>query len=284
MKPIQPFFVLDTRKYYKQIPAHPLVAHFYRFDDEAAAPGGALTVPDGATDLVFDLDPDAPTAAVCGTVTHGSHGFFRPGHTYFGARLRPGALSHLGGVKSAELCGSVLPLDQAAGAAGADSIRRLTEELAAEPDFRRQISLFLTETASLLDESSESRTGSAGTLARQTVALIDRTDGQIRLTDLEQELHYSGRHISRVFRDYTGITVKEFCRFVRFQNAIRALSRDKAVDAGTLAQDCGYYDQAHFHREFREFASMTPAACRRLFTASRFTERLVVVGGTCAHA
>jgi AraC-like DNA-binding protein len=64
--------------------------------------------------------------------------------------------------------------------------------------------------------------------------------------------------LAQRFCDAVGITPKRFARIVRFHAALSLLGRQGSIsDAAT---DLGYYDQAHMHRDFAEFAGMTPGA------------------------
>jgi AraC-like DNA-binding protein len=47
-------------------------------------------------------------------------------------------------------------------------------------------------------------------------------------------------------------------RVVRFNAAVRRLRAQGNADWAAIVAECGYYDQAHLLREFREFAGMTP--------------------------
>jgi AraC-like DNA-binding protein len=54
---------------------------------------------------------------------------------------------------------------------------------------------------------------------------------------------------------------KRLARIIRFTNALRTLDTLKTADRGTrTAADHGYADQAHFARDFREFAGCSPTA------------------------
>jgi len=66
------------------------------------------------------------------------------------------------------------------------------------------------------------------------------------------------RFIER-FKAEVGLTPKRYCRLLRFQAAVRRAHR-REVDWTRLAHDCGYFDQAHFNHEFREFSGLTPSA------------------------
>jgi AraC-like DNA-binding protein len=59
------------------------------------------------------------------------------------------------------------------------------------------------------------------------------------------------------FRDAVGMPPKLFARIVRFDAALDMLRR-RAGSWAAIANGCGYYDQAHFIREFHEFAGVTP--------------------------
>ncbi len=47
-------------------------------------------------------------------------------------------------------------------------------------------------------------------------------------------------------------------RLVRFQRAAHLLQQPGHRSLVSIALSCGYYDQAHFNREFRELAACTP--------------------------
>jgi transcriptional regulator GlxA family with amidase domain len=53
---------------------------------------------------------------------------------------------------------------------------------------------------------------------------------------------------------------------MRFDRAVSLLGRADA-NLADVAFECGYFDQAHLSREFREFAGTSPAAFVRRMTA-----------------
>jgi AraC-like DNA-binding protein len=89
--------------------------------------------------------------------------------------------------------------------------------------------------------------------------------GRCSVSRLADETGWSDRHLRGRFRDETGLTPKAAARVIRFDRARRTLQNRAAVGSGLpaladLAADCGYYDQAHLAREFRELAGCAPSA------------------------
>ncbi|MBM0278082.1 AraC family transcriptional regulator [Micromonospora sp. STR1s_6] len=110
---------------------------------------------------------------------------------------------------------------------------------------------------------------------------------------LADELGWSRRHLASRFRQEIGLPPKMAARLLRFQRASAALTDldasvgpspvggpdreapggaeragstvpplgvGRAVDWAAVAAGCGYYDQSHLIRDFRQFAGATPAA------------------------
>jgi len=81
---------------------------------------------------------------------------------------------------------------------------------------------------------------------------------------LAAETGWSARHLGEQFRAETGLSPKAGARVVRFDRARRRLLRQQAergrVVLAELATECGYYDQAHLAREFRDLAGCPPSA------------------------
>lgn len=64
-----------------------------------------------------------------------------------------------------------------------------------------------------------------------------------------------------------------FVRKVRFDSAIDFLCRETRTSLTHAGLDLGCYDQAHFSREFKSFAGITPKAYRRKLQAMTELER-----------
>jgi transcriptional regulator GlxA family with amidase domain len=72
----------------------------------------------------------------------------------------------------------------------------------------------------------------------------------------------STRRLRELFVREVGVSPKRLARILRFRAALERLAAAPAVDLTQLALECGYYDQAHLDRDFRELASMTPSEYR----------------------
>jgi AraC-like DNA-binding protein len=93
---------------------------------------------------------------------------------------------------------------------------------------------------------------------------LQRSRGVVSVADLAAETGWSARHLGEQFRAETGLSPKAGARVVRFDRARRRLLRQQAeggrVVLAELATECGYYDQAHMAREFRDLAGCPPSA------------------------
>jgi AraC-like DNA-binding protein len=67
------------------------------------------------------------------------------------------------------------------------------------------------------------------------------------------------RQFQRRFKDEVGIAPKLFCRIQRFQRVFQALDSPGSTWVNTALR-CGYYDQAHLIRDFRDFSGEPPVA------------------------
>jgi AraC-like DNA-binding protein len=77
----------------------------------------------------------------------------------------------------------------------------------------------------------------------------------------------TARRLIEVFRREIGMPPKVFARVRRFQRAVQAIGGSgQAIDWADVAIGCGYYDQAHFIHDFRNFAGLTPSAYLRART------------------
>jgi methylphosphotriester-DNA--protein-cysteine methyltransferase len=68
----------------------------------------------------------------------------------------------------------------------------------------------------------------------------------------------SSTHLAQCFKELIGVTPKWLARTYRFAATVFAINPAGPVDWGELAFGAGYFDQAHFGHEFREFTGLTP--------------------------
>ncbi len=79
------------------------------------------------------------------------------------------------------------------------------------------------------------------------------------VTELASIACLGKKQFERLFNEIVGANPKEYARVVRFQQSLKLLqhySRD--TNQAQLAYQCGYADQSHFIREFKQFSGYTP--------------------------
>jgi AraC-like DNA-binding protein len=85
-----------------------------------------------------------------------------------------------------------------------------------------------------------------------------RSAGQVAISDLAREVGWSHKHLVSRFTEEIGLTPKVMARVLRFGHAANLLETSERGQLAQIAVDCGYYDQAHFTRDFRAFAGVSP--------------------------
>ncbi|MCC6453254.1 MAG: helix-turn-helix transcriptional regulator [Acidobacteria bacterium] len=93
-------------------------------------------------------------------------------------------------------------------------------------------------------------------LHRAVRSIID-AKGDVNIAHLSREYSLSIRQFERKFKEIAGLPPKLYSRVIRFQAATQ-FRLDGVRDLTEIAYACGYYDQSHFIKEFREFSGYTP--------------------------
>jgi AraC-like DNA-binding protein len=151
------------------------------------------------------------------------------------------------GLAAHEVAGRVVDLDEALGPLGAELPERLADAATWEARF------------ALIDAALARRALAAPPpspdVARAWRRLAE-TRGRLPVGEMAAELGCSRRHLAARFREQVGVTPKAAARVLRFHHALdRLRAGERWAD---IAYDCGYSDQPHLNREFREFAGVTP--------------------------
>ena len=260
--------MLDSVQYVEHEPGPELRgrARFWRLTGDGPARAAELepVLPDGRVELIVHLgDPFAigredrrelqPRALLAGPGTEPVLLAPTGRIDVIGVRLEAGVAARLLDVPMAELVDRIPQLDEVAG----DFARGLGEELAEPCRGERWNEVLERRLTGALDRSR-----ATGVLAfEDVVARIRSTGGRTPVNRLAHDAGLSSRQLERHFRERAGLGPKTFARLVRFQRAL-ALLRRPGASLSAVAARCGYFDQAHMVRDFRQFARESPSRIR----------------------
>ena len=116
------------------------------------------------------------------------------------------------------------------------------------------------------------------------MALAYRVGGRLRVDGLAAGLGLGRRQLERRWRALTGQPPAEFARLARFQRTMRRLMLDRRARVVDAALDGGYWDQAHFVRDFGCRVGVAPGAWLASARARThfYNTRLEPAGMLCA--
>lgn len=157
------------------------------------------------------------------------------------------------GMPMSELADCMVPFDELLGASG----HRLRERLGEEVDWHTRLDIAENFIAERLMKADSSSTEVGWALER-----IVASGGRVRMATIATEIGWSRKHLAARFADQTGLGPKAVARIVRFNRTASLAKRASRTGWADLAAECGYADQAHLVREFRELAGAAPTELR----------------------
>jgi AraC-like DNA-binding protein len=166
-----------------------------------------------------------------------------------GARLTPEGAFLLLGEAAAALAGEVVPVQELAPRWG----RELAANVRQANTMQERFAAFDAAFGNLLEAPAD-RDATIAWVARAI-----RSGTHAGIGAIAADVGWSRQRMHERFVARLGVAPKAFARLARFEKALRALHAPKTPLA-SVAQGCGYFDQAHFTREFRAFAGESPAA------------------------
>jgi AraC-like DNA-binding protein len=164
-------------------------------------------------------------------------------------KLAPLGAYRLCGLPLRELTGEVVALEDVFGTSG----RVLAEHIELAPDWNSRFELLDAFLACRLDDGMATHP-----LVEEAWLRLRQTAGGIAIGALAAELGASRRHLSALFTEQVGLGPKTAARLLRFER-VRSRLQEEPQCWTKIAYDCGYYDQPHMNREFRELAGITPS-------------------------
>lgn len=82
-------------------------------------------------------------------------------------------------------------------------------------------------------------------------------------TEIDLNTGLSPRQLRRIFNFYIGTTPKAFSNVARFQHILNANPSKQSLKETRFYFDVGYFDQAHFIKDFKIFYGVTPSEAFR---------------------
>jgi len=82
--------------------------------------------------------------------------------------------------------------------------------------------------------------------------LIFTSNGEISIKELSEKIFWSQRQINRYFNQQFGLSIKAYCKILRFQASLPYIKN------GELYPQLNFTDQSHFIKEIKQFSGVSP--------------------------
>lgn len=205
-------------------------------------------VADGCIDIFFDLNhpKDSFIMGFCKKYTEFA---LENSFQYIGIRFLPSMFPMLFGINAGDLSNRFLELDTVV-----PSVAKFIENnfsLATTINqIQSKLDQFLINHLRTITLKHDSRIGNAINIILDNFGVLN--------VENDIDVGLSNRQLRRLFEFYIGDSQKTFSQVVRFQNILKAKPSAQSLKFNKLFLEQGYYDQAHFIKNFKNFYGTTP--------------------------
>nr|WP_211175605.1 helix-turn-helix domain-containing protein [Paenibacillus sp. SZ31] len=218
----------------------------------------ARVLPDGCTDMLITYDPvcSEHSYAYCGNYTQPfavpepSDDGSPAGDYTFGVRFFPGGAHVFHGMPLEWFTDKRIALQEC----WPEKLNELQERMAETNSFAERVEVMNAYLSPLSMQSSTSEND----LMKNVLHRIFIDGGRMTVQELAMREVISERQLHRKFSEWVGISPKRFSEVVRFHRVLNDIHQGNTADWAMLAQNHGFFDQAHLIRQFRKFYGETP--------------------------
>lgn len=95
-------------------------------------------------------------------------------------------------------------------------------------------------------------------LAKLSVDMLLQSKGQVSVDEIAGQLNSNRRQLERRFSSAIGLSPKQLSKIIRLQATLKMMEQKQFTSLTALAYENGYFDQAHFIKDFKEFTGSSP--------------------------
>jgi len=167
----------------------------------------------------------------------------------FSILFQPAGLNRLIGIDMTSLANKGIAAREVLGKHAAP----LIDAVRSAPDFHSRVAAAERWLGIMLNSSAPE--DGIGVASRLLVV----TGGRAGIGRLIERSGLSARHFQRRFTTQIGLSPKLYARMIRFDAALSAHRRDRTRTWTEIAHEAGYFDQAHFIREWHALVGAPPS-------------------------
>lgn len=245
-----------------------VVLDYCEYEEQTTSFRRRRELPSGRVILILNLGPPLTVAlpTVAAQATEYARGFFAGLHDSYALTDSGGyqrgvevAFTPIGahlilGIPMHETSRCVLEVEHALGAEGVELLERVKGATTREQRFTVVERFLLAR----LERAAPPDPGVAFAWER-----LRTSKGAAPIGVLAGELGWSHRRLVARFRSQVGLPPKLIGRILRFEHVMESVAAGPEVGWAEIAQQCGYFDQAHLIRDVHQFAGATPGELSR---------------------
>jgi AraC-like DNA-binding protein len=95
-------------------------------------------------------------------------------------------------------------------------------------------------------------------ITKSSIEALLQSNGQMNVDELAEQVQINRRQLERKFSSAIGLSPKQLSKMIRLQTTLKMMEQKQFISLTSLAYENGYYDQAHFIKDFKEFTGVSP--------------------------